>query len=98
MAEIILALRIILDLCILYTAYKIVWYMIVMAKFISKIKRLNKNGTTVQFKRSFLGMIFGKKGECDFVIKTFKETVAVSVVSFITVHGRWIIEKARNNY
>ena len=98
MAVIILALRILFDLCILYTVYKLVWYMVVMTKFILKLNRLNKNGTTVEFKRSFFGMIFGKRGECDFVIKNFKETVAVSVVSFITVHGRWIIEKARNNY
>ena len=92
------ALRIMFDFCILYTVYKIIWYTLVMTKFRFKIKKLNRKDMAVKFKRSFWGTIFGKKGEIDYLLDTPSGTVTVSVITFISVHGRWNIEKARNNY
>ena len=92
------ALRIMFDFCILYTVYKIIWYVLVMTKFRFKIKKLNRKDMIVKYKRSLLGTIFGKKGEIDFLLDTPGSTVTVSVITFISVHGRWNIEKARNNY
>lgn len=69
-----------------------------MTKFRIKIKKLNRKGITVKFKRGLFGTVFGKKGDSDFVLNTRDGTVGVSVITFISVHGRWNIEKARNNY
>lgn len=64
-----------------------------------KIKRINGIRATVKFHRGFFGAIFGKKGKTDFfVTEKNGTTYSVSIISFITVHGRWNIEKARNNY
>lgn len=69
-----------------------------MIYFRTKIKKLNCKSVTVDFKRNLFGTIFGKKGITDFLLNTTKGTVAISLITFITVHSRWNIEKTKKNY
>ena len=91
-------LEISLCILILYSIYKVVWYTVKMLSLKKIIKTLNSENTTVTYKRNFINTIFGKKGVADFVVTTPTQKYEVSVISFISTHSRWNIEKTRNNY
>lgn len=86
-----------LSICALavYTVYKVIWYFLKMIFLKSKLKRL---GETVKLERGIFDMMMNKKGVVDFTVDTHKETYEVSVISFISNHGRWNIEKSREGY
>ncbi len=91
-------LQISLCILVLYSLYKVIWYSVKMLALKKIIKELNSGNTTVTYKRNFLNIIFGKKGLVDFVVTTPEQKYEVSVISFISTHSRWNIEKTRNNY
>ena len=82
----------------IYGLYKLVWYIIKMISFKRFIKRLPLSGATIDSPRSFWNIIFGKTVAVDYVVKNKDETYTVSVLSFISTHGRWNIEKTRNHF
>ena len=59
---------------------------------------LRKSGDKITLKRSFRGMIFGPKGAPLCEIETSDGLYEVSLLSFISVHGRWNIEKNTDGY
>lgn len=88
----------ILFLVWLYAAYKVIWYIIKMFILWLSMKRLPGNGVAVERKRSFLSIILGRRGYTDYVITCGDKKYEVSVLSFISTHGRWNIEKTRTSY
>ncbi len=91
-------LEIVLCILVLYSIYKVIWYSVKMLALRKMIKSLNSENTTVTYKRNFWSIIFGKKGIVDFVVTTPEQKYEVCVISFISTHSRWNIEKTRNNY
>lgn len=80
---------------VIYTLYKIIWYPL---KMLSMRMKLRKLGSKVNFERGLFDMIFGQKGEVDFTADTPNLKYEVSVISFISNHSRWNIEKTREGY
>lgn len=97
MYYILLALAVFFCLFGLYAVGKCIWYAAKMLSLRRKLNKLKSNGMPVEFKRPFYKMIFGKKGETDFVVSGKRERYAVSVISFVSTRGRWNFEKARNH-
>ena len=87
---------ILVTVLILYTIYKFIWYAIKMISFRVKLKRLNRNNINISFKRNFFAMIFGKKGDVDFILSSPTEKCEVCIISFISIHGRWNFQKERS--
>lgn len=59
-----------------------------------RIRRLEKKGYTVTPLRGFWGIFLGDKGGLDYRIITPTGAVEVSILSFLSTHGRWnILEK-----
>ena len=85
-------------LLFLYTVYKTIWYTIKMLSLKSFIKDMQKSGAVVEPQRKFSDMIFGKKGEADYIISVDGKKYEISVLSFVSTHGRWNIEKTRSHY
>ena len=94
----IFAFEIYLAIMIIYAIYKVIWYTVKMLSFKHKINKINTDTVSARFHRDFLHIIFGKKGYVDFVVTTKNEKYAVSVISFISTHSRWNIEKTRSTY
>lgn len=80
---------------IIYTIYKVIWYLLKMLALKMKLKKL---GESIKFERGIFDMMLNKKGVVDFTVDTHTVTYEVSVLSFISNHGRWNIEKSRNGY
>lgn len=95
---ILMALEIALIILFFYTVYKVIWYSVKMLSLSKKLKALDAASITVTYMRKFPEMIFGKKGQPDFVINAAGKAYEVSVISFISTHSRWNIEKAARNY
>lgn len=93
-----MSLEILLWILILYTMYKVVWYSIKMLSLKRKLKEMNSGSTVVYPKRNFIKTIFGNKGFPDFVITTPNTSCEVSIISFISTHSRWNIEKTHSDY
>ena len=93
MKWIIISLICILFLLVLYSCYKLVWYVIVLIRLRIVINRKN-----VEFITPFYSTIFGRKGKTNFIIHSSKGDFAVSVISYITNHSRLNIEKKQKNY
>ena len=85
-------------LLFLYAVYKTIWYMIKMLALKSFIKDMQKSGAVVEPQRKFSDMIFGKKGEADYIISVDGKKYEISVLSFVSTRGRWNVEKTRNHY
>ena len=85
-------------LLFLYTVYKTIWYTIKMLSLKSFIQDMQKSGAVVEPQRKFSDMIFGKKGEADYIISADGKKYEISVLSFVSTHGRWNIEKTRSHY
>ena len=84
-----------LYIAITYTIYKIIWYFVKMRAFWAMLREL-RNKTT--FKRGFFGMLFSPKGAPLCEIPTPDGVAEVSLLSFMSVHGRWNIEKTKDGY
>ena len=83
---------------LMYGLYKIVWYLLKILALNRFINKLIKKGVKVERKRKIIDIFFGKKGEADFIIEHKWKKYEVSVLSFISTHGRWNIEKTRTNF
>lgn len=95
---ILLALGIIVFVALIYGLYKIIWYIIKMLFLIKFIKKLTKKGADVQKLRGSSDVVFGKKGNPDFVVTYEDKKYEISVLSFVSTHGRWNIEKTRTRF
>lgn len=92
---ILLALGIIFFVALTYGLYKIIWYTVKMLSFTKIIKKLKEKGADIQALRGIKDIVFGKKGEPDFIIVCNDKKYEISVLSFVSTHGRWNIEKGR---
>lgn len=95
---ILVALAVIVFAALTYCAYKTVWYIIKLFSFTKFIKKLTEQGADVQKLRKMKDIVFGKKGYPDFVITYKDKKYEISVLSFISTHGRWNIEKTRTRF
>lgn len=97
MFYVLLALAVFAVLLAVYALCKVIWYTIKMLVFRFKLGKLKSKGLALEFKRPFYKMIFGKKGETDFIVSNKRERYAVSVISFVSTRGRWNIEQGRDD-
>lgn len=82
-----------------YALYKIIWYIIKMYSFRAKMRRLGREeGIMVEELRGLKGILFGTRGEADYYVTVGGKRYEVSVLSFISVHGRWSLEKTRTGH
>ena len=95
---ILVALSVIAFAVFLYGVYKTIWYIIKLVSFTKIIKKLTEQGADVQKLRKKKDIVFGKKGEPDFIITCKDKKYEISVLSFISTHGRWNIEKTRTRF
>lgn len=77
---------------ILYSIYKVIWYTVKMLSFGVRMKRLGKNHVRVERLRNLMAIVFGSKGDPDYYVTVGDKRYEVSVLSFISIHGRWIFE------
>lgn len=95
---ILLALSIIAFIALVYGFYKVVWYSVKMVSFTLFVKKLRRRGADVQILGGMGDIIFGKKGNPNFIITYKYKKYEISVLSFISTHGRWNIEKTRTRF
>ena len=95
---ILVALSVIAFAVFVYGVYKTIWYIIKLVSFTKIIKKLTEQGADVQKLRKKKDIFFGKKGEPDFIITCKDKKYEISVLSFISTHGRWNIEKTRTRF
>lgn len=77
---------------VLYGIYKVIWYTVIMLSFLAKMKRLGKKGVRVERLRNLMAIVFGSKGDPDYYVTVGDKRYEISVLSFISIHGRWIFE------
>ena len=82
----------------LYSIYKVIWYSFKLSALRKTFSKLANNGVTTVRNLKVSQLIFGKKGETCAVLKKGDTTYEISVLSFISTHSRWNIEKTRNHY
>ena len=85
-------------LFVLYSIYKVIWYIAKILVLFGKVSKLARGGVTVQWLRHPLKIIFGQKGVPIFTVGMSGKNYEVSVLSFISTHSRWNIEKTRTRY
>lgn len=85
-------------LFVLYSIYKVSWYIVKILVLFGKVSKLARGGVTVQWLRHPLKIIFGQKGVPIFTVGMSGKNYEVSVLSFISTHSRWNIEKTRTRY
>lgn len=85
-------------LFVLYSIYKVIWYIVKILVLFGKVSKLARGGVTVQWLRHPLKIIFGQKGVPIFTVDMSGKNYEVSVLSFISTHSRWNIEKTRTRY
>ena len=95
---ILVALLILLWLLLLYVVYVGAHYVIKMIVLKSLIKDMKKSGARVQQKRRFFGVLFGKKGNVDYVMDVDDKKYELCILSFAALRGHWNIEQARGRY
>ena len=76
----------------LYSIYKVIWYTVKMLAFGAMMKSLGKDHVRVERLRNLFDIVFGSKGDPDYYVTIGDKRYEVSVLSFISIHGRWIIE------
>ncbi len=84
--------------CIVYIAYKLVWYVLSLLRLKIKLGKLSAKGATVSFNRKFRNIVFGKKGLPNFTVTTPTDVYRVTVLSSLSTHGRWNIEKQKEHF
>lgn len=85
-------------LFVLYSIYKVIWYIVKILVLFGKVSKLARGGVTVQWLRHPLKIIFGQKGVPIFTVGMSEKNYEVSILSFISTHSRWNIEKTRTRY
>ena len=85
-------------LFVLYSIYKVIWYIVKILVLFGKVSKLARGGVTVQWLRHPLKIIFGQKGVPIFTVGMSGKNYEDSVLSFISTHSRWNIEKTRTRY
>jgi len=95
MAAVLVLLELFFYASVIYTIYKVIWYLIKMFSLKRKLKAL---GSSVRLERGIFDIMLGKKGVVDFTVDTLKAKYEVSVFSFISTHGRWNIAKTTYGY
>lgn len=85
-------------LFVLYSIYKVIWYIAKILVLLGKVSKLARGGVTVQWLRHPLKIIFGQKGVPIFTVGMSEKNYEVSILSFISTHSRWNIEKTRTRY
>ena len=84
--------------CAIYIAYKLIWYPLRLLRLKIKLGKLSAKGVTVSFNRNFWNIVFGKTGLPDFTVTTPTEVYRVTVLSSLSTHGRWNIEKQKDHF
>ena len=82
----------------LYSIYKAIWYSFKLSALRKTFSKLENNGVTTVRQFKIFQIIFGKKGETSVILKKGDTTYEISVLSFISTHSRWNIEKTRKHY
>lgn len=82
----------------LYSIYKVIWYSFKLSALRKTFSNLANNGVTTVRNLKVSQLIFGKKGETSVVLKKGDKTYEINVLSSISTHSRWNIEKTRNHY
>ena len=80
---------------IIYIWYKLVWFAVKVMALSSTLRKLQKKGVQVIWHKKLSKAVFGKRGEPTFDVITHARTYRVTLLSFISTHGRWNIEKAK---
>ena len=81
-----------------YIIYKIAWYTVKIMALSSTLKKLEKKNIQVTWHKQLPSALFGKRGEPTFDVITPTDTYRVTLLSFISTHGRWNIEKTKEHY
>lgn len=92
------ALYVLIIIAIIYTWYKLVWFAVKVMALSSTLKKLEKKGVQVVWHKKLTSALFGKRGEPTFDVITPTDTYRVTLLSFISTHGRWNIEKTKEHY
>ena len=99
MYELISALILIFELSAIalftYTIYKLIWYFIKMVHLKSLLMKLKGS---VKFENSMLDIMLHRRREYDLIIDKRDVSYKVYILSFISTHSRWNIEKDRDGY
>ena len=81
-----------------YIIYKIAWYTVKIMALSSTLKKLKKENIQVTWQKKLPSALFGKRGKPTFDVVTHTRTYRVTLLSFISTHGRWNIEKTKDHY
>ena len=92
------ALYVLIIIAIIYTWYKLVWFAVKVMALSFTLKQLQKKGVQVVLHKKLTSALFGKRGEPAFDVITPTDTYRVTLLSFISTHGRWNIEKTKEHY
>lgn len=92
------ALYVLIIIAIIYIWYKLVWFAVKVMALSSTLKKLQKKGVQVIWHKKLSKAVFGKRGEPTFDVITPTDTYRVTLLSFISTHGRWNIEKTKEHY
>ncbi|MBO5883380.1 MAG: hypothetical protein J6Q78_03125 [Clostridia bacterium] len=92
---IIYAVAILVIAAILYGIYKVIWYLWKIFRFKVIMKKIS---ASVERKRGTWDTFFGEKGLVDLIVTLGDKKYEVCVLSFISTHGRWNIEKGYDGY
>lgn len=95
---VLMVLLISLWLLLLYVVYTGAYYAIKMIVLKSLIKDMKKSGARVQQRRRIFKVLFGKKGDVDYIIGVGDKQYEVCILSFAALRGHWNIEQARGCY
>ena len=83
---------------IAYGCYKVIWYTAKMILLRRCIRKLAQMGVEIEQQRAFLNIILGQRGMPDYIMTYQGKRYEISVLSHISTHGRWNIEKTRTRY
>lgn len=83
---------------IAYGCYKVIWYTAKMISLRRCIRKLAQMGVEIEQQRAFLNIILGQRGLPDYIMTYQGKRYEISVLSHISTHGRWNIEKTRTRY
>ena len=98
MIVVIYVIQMLLLAAALYGLYKIVWYTVKMLALKRFARKLTKKGAIVEGRRGVFAIALGKKGMADYIVERNGKKYEISVLSFISTHGRWNIEKSRDGF
>ena len=98
MIVVIYVIQMLLLAATLYGLYKIAWYTIKMVLFKRFAHKLTRMGAIVEGKRGVFAIALGKKGMTDYIVERNGKKYEISVLSFISTHGRWNIERSRDGF